>query len=283
MTALPNLYPYGMRQIMLTPYLDAQGSVLGTTSYPLPAAMTMAFSETEQFDELRGDDVLIAVHGRGAQVDWSLEAGGLPLKAWSIISGAMVITEGVAPNRRTRVLKSGDDVRPYFRTDGRAISDSGGSVNARIYRCKANGRLQADMRGGAFQTTNIDGIGIPLLGDSGRWLYELIQNESDSALPGTPEANPLPIPANLRAGTILATSVILSWDANSAATGYRVQKSIDAGVTWTAVASGSGGEPITNTTTITTLTTATSYQFRVASYDGTNTGDYSNPVIVTTA
>jgi Fibronectin type III domain len=282
MTSLPNLYPYGLRQIMLTPYVDAQGSVLANTSYPLPAAMTMAFSETEQFDELRGDDILIAVHGRGAQVDWSLEAGGLPIKAWSIVSGAMVIEEGVAPNRRIRILKSGDDQRPYFRTDGRAISDSGGSVNGRIYRCKANGRLQADMRGGAFQTTNIDGIGIPLLGDAGRWLYELIQNETDSALPGTPEANPLPIPENLIATSVTATSVGLSWDANSAAVGYRVQQSNDAGVTWADVTMGHGGQPTNNSTTVTTLTASTAYSFRVADYDGTNVGDYSTPVMVTT-
>lgn len=282
MSSLPNLYPYGMRQIMLTPYLDAQGSVLGPTSYPLPAAMTMAFSETEQFDELRGDDVLIAVHGRGAQVDWSLEAGGLPIKAWSIISGAMVITEGVAPNRRTRVLKSGDHIRPYFRTDGRAISDSGGSVNARIYRCKANGRLQADLRGGAFQTTNIDGIGLPLLGDAGRWLYELIQNETDTALPGTPEANPLPIPTNLIATSVAAAAVGLSWDANSVAVGYRVRKSTDMGATWSLVNQAAGGQPSTNSTSVTGLTASTTYWFSVADYDGTNTGDFGNPVIVTT-
>ena len=283
MSSLPNAYPYGIRQIMLTPYLDAQGTILATISYPLPVAMTMAFSETEQFDELRGDDVLVAVHGRGPQVDWSLEAGGLPIKAWSIISGAMIIEEGVTPNRRVRVRKSADDQRPYFRTDGRAISDSGGSVNSRIYRCKANGRLQADHKGGAFQTTAIDGVGLPLLGDAGRWLYELIQNETDTPLSSTPEANPLPIPMNVVVGTIAATTADLSWDEASVATGYRVQQSVDNGITWTAVASAKGGEPVTNSTSITGLTTATNYQFRVACYDGTNVGEYSTPVLVLTA
>lgn len=283
MSSLPNAYPYGIRQIMLTPYTDAQGTILGNTSYPLPVAMTMAFSETEQFDELRGDDVLVAVHGRGPQVDWSLEAGGLPIKAWSIISGAMIIEEGVTPNRRVRVRKSADHQRPYFRTDGRAISDSGGSVNSRIYRCKANGRLQADHKGGAFQTTAIDGVGLPLLGDAGRWLYELIQNETDSPLSTTPEGNPLPVPMNVLVGTIAATTVALSWDTVAVATEFRVQQSIDNGITWTDVDSAKGGEPVTNSTSITGLTTATNYQFRVASYDGTQVGDYSTPVLVLTA
>lgn len=287
MTALPNALPYGIRQIMLTPYLDAQGSILASVSYPLPVAMTMGFSETEQYDELRGDDVLVAVHGRGPQVDWSLEAGGLPIKPWSIISGAMVIESGVTPTRQVRLRKSGNDLRPYFRTDGRIISDSGGSVQARIYRCKANGRLQADFRGGAFQTSRIDGIGLPLAGDAGRWLYEIIQNETDTALGTTPETNPLPMPMNLAVGAVLATSVALNWDDVPGFGGsdkYHVQQSIDAGVTWTHPATGVGGEPTASQTTITSLTTATAYQFRVAYWKGgTVLGDYTTPVLVTTA
>src|ERR1700758_532431 len=126
MTApVPDPLPYGIRQIMLTPYLDTQGTVLATQSYPLPIAMTLGFSETEQFDELRGDDKLVAVHGRGPQVDWSLESGGMPITPWSIITGGAVVEEGTTPNRQIRLRKSWDDQRPYFRIDGRVISDSG--------------------------------------------------------------------------------------------------------------------------------------------------------------
>lgn len=284
MSAVPDALPYGLRQLMLTPYTDAQGTVLGSTSYPLPVAMTLGFSETEQFDELRGDDVLVAVHGRGAQVDWSLEAGGMSITCWAIISGASVVEEGVAPNRRTRLLKSADDLRPYFRIDGRAISDSGGNLATRIYRAKANGRLQADHRGGAFATSRVDGVGLPMVGDGGRWLYEFIRNENDVALAGSPEANPLPMPMDLRVTTIGATSVGLAWDQIGGFTNpsdvYQVQKSIDAGVTWTDVAS----PATTNSTTVSSLTTATAYQFRVAyKKAGTTLGDFSHPVMVTTA
>lgn len=283
MTAMPDALPYGLRQVMLTPYVDAQGTILSDTSYPLPVAMTLGFSETEQFDELRGDDVLVAVHGRGAQVDWSLEAGGLPITAWSIVSGGSVVEEGVTPNRKIRLKKSGDDMRPYFRIDGRVISDSGGNVVARIYRAKANGRLQADHKGGSFQTSQIDGVGMPLTGDAGRWLYEIIQNETDSPLSTTPEDNPLPIPTNVEIGAVAATTVALSWTAVVGASKYYVQSSIDNGVTWTAVTAGHGGEPTTNSTTVTTLTTATHYQFRVAAAAaGGDVGEYSVPVLVLT-
>jgi hypothetical protein len=286
-TTKADALPYGLRQVMLTPFTDAQGTVLSTTSYPLPVAMTLGFSETEQFDELRGDDVLVAVHGRGAQVDWSLEAGGISITAWSIVSGAMVIEEGVMGSRVTRLRKSGDDQRPYFRIDGRAISDEGGNFIGRIYKAKANGRLQADLRGGAFQTARIDGIGMPLSGDQGRWLYEfIIHEDTDQALALTPESNPLPIPTNLRAGVIGATSVELFWDevpGFGGADEYAVQQSIDAGVTYTDVA-GAPGSPTVATSTVTALTTATAYKFRVAyNKGGTVLGDYSRPIGVTTA
>lgn len=272
-------YPYGIRQIMLTPYTDVQGSVLSNTSYPLPVAMTLGFSETEQFDELRGDDQLVAVHGRGSQVDWSLEAGGMNLIAWSLISGAQTIETGVTPNRVTRLRKSSVAARPYFRIDGRAVSDSGGNVIARIYRAKANGKIQGDLKGGAFMTSHIDGIGLPLTGDSAHWLYEFIQSESDSSLSTTPEANPIAEPNNLTVGAITSTTVALSWDAVVGATGYVVQKSIDNGVTWTA-----GTNPAGAATTAVqiTLTTATNYQFHVAATTAAGTGSYCPAVLALT-
>lgn len=285
-----DILPYGIRQIRLTPYLDAQGTCLADVSYPLPVAMTLGFSETEQYDELRGDDVLVAVHGRGPQVDWSLEAGGMNMTCWSLLSGGMVIEEGVSPTRVTRMRKSGDDLRPYVRIDGRAISDSGGNLKTRIYRAKANGRLQADLRGGAFQTSRIDGVGLPLVGDGGRWLYEFIHDETDSAIPGTPEPNPMPVPLNVQATSIAATSVGLEWDQVGifvpGTDGYKVQQSIDNGVTWADV-TGAGGTPTTNSTTVTTLTTKTAYQFQVAYVQGATpgpgtVGDYSHPLLVTT-
>jgi hypothetical protein len=223
---------------MLTPYLDAKGTLLGNQSYPLPIGMTLGFSETEQFDELRGDDTMKAVHGRGSQVDWSLEAGGMNMQAWSIITGGSVTVAGVAPTRTVQLQKASTTQRPYFRIDGRVISDSGGNIVARIYRAKANGRIRADMKHGAFQTSQIDGIGAPLVNDDASWLYTIIQNETDSPLSGTPQANPIPVPTNVIVGAITTTSAALSWTAIGNAQSFQVQQSIDGGVTWTNIAAG---------------------------------------------
>ena len=75
----------------------------------------------------------------------------------------------------------------------------------------------------------------------------------------------------------------LSWTAVTGADSYVVQRSNDGGVTWVLHSSGAGGAPSTNTTSLTGLTTATSYRFRVAAVDNGITGSYSTPVSVTTS
>ena len=101
----------------------------------------------------------------------------------------------------------------------------------------------------------------------------------------------MPIPLNIWVGTVTATSVQLEWDQvgvfDEANDEYKVQQSIDNGVTWTDVTSANGGEPTTNSTTVTALTTATSYQFQVAYHQGATpgpgvVGDYSKTALVTT-
>ena len=284
MTApLPHSLPYGLRKVVITPYTDVNGSVLGTMSYAFPIAQTLSFSETEEFDELRGDDRLAAIHGRGAEVDGSIEGGGISIMIWSLITGGSIVEEGVAPNRKKRLKKRGSDSRPYFRVDGQMISDSGGDVIARVYRCKCNGRIQAEFRYGQFQVTTTDFKGTPLPSDDQDWLYEIIQNESKSTLSLTPEANPLPTPSNVSVGVVAATTVALSWDAVPTATGYKVDMSTDNGVTWSAVGSAAGGEPTAASTTVTGLTTATAYQFRVKAVLGGKDSGSSGVVSATTS
>ena len=272
--------PYGIRDAKLTPYTDAQGTVLDTESVDLPNMQTLSFSESEEFQELRGDDKLITTRGQGAQVDWSLQAGGISIKAWAIMSGGSVIESGLTPNRKIILRKKATDARPFFRIDGRIVSDSGGDIHVRIYRCRCNDTIEGDFADGEFFVTNASGVGLPLLDDTNDYLYDIIRHESPQVLTLTPEANPLPTPLNLTVGTLTTTSAALSWQAVNGATGYKVQKSTDAGTTWTAVPSGAGGEPTTESTTVTGLT-AGAIQFRVAAVVGGVTGDYC-PAVSTT-
>ena len=277
----PDTKPYGLRRVWITPYTDTDGTVLGDTSYRLPLAQTLAFTETEDFDTLNGDDkTAVAIQGKGATVDGSLEAGGLDLQCYAIISGATLTESGTGNSLKRVVRKKGTDARPYFRVEGQVISNGGGDNVARIFRCKANGKIQADMKYGTFMVPSIDFQGTPMPGDDDDYLYEIEFNATKTTLGSTPVANPLPIPSNLTVGTVTSTSITLSWGDLSVADSYKVQQSSD-GQTWAAV-SGASGTPSTATTTVSTLTASTTYYFRVAAVIGSTTGDYSSPVSATT-
>lgn len=277
--AIADALPYGLRDVKLTPYIDDGGSVLGTVSYDLPNAQTFSFNETEEFQELRGDDRLVATHGNGAQVDWSLEAGGISLTAWSILTGGQIVVSGLSPNRVEIMRKRGSDVRPYFRVDGQVISDSGGDIVARVYRCRCNDTIGGDFADGQFHVTSVSGAGLPLLDDVNDLLYDIIRNETKTTLTGTPAGNPLGTPSGLAASSVTSSGCLLSWTAVASATSYRVQRSTDAGATWSDVS----GDPTTNSKSITGLTTATSYRFRVASITNGALSAFSPSITVTTS
>lgn len=176
MTDLPTALPYGMRDCKLFPYTDALGTTLGDSGFDLPNMQTFSFADTEEYTELRGDDELVATHGNGAQVKWSLEAGGMDLAIWAAITGGQIIEAGTTPNRTVTLRKASDDARPYFFIIGKIISDSCGDVHAKVYRCKCNGDISGQFADGQFFVTSADGVGLPVPGS--RLLYDIIQNET---------------------------------------------------------------------------------------------------------
>lgn len=217
--------PYGVRDLKLTQYIDALGTVLGTASVDLPYIQTLNFTEAEEYAELRGDDKLITTRGKGSMVNWDLESGGLPIAAWSVFTGGDVIESGMTPNRIIELQKRSTVQRPWFRIDGKIISDSGGDVLVRIYRCRANGDIKAGFQDGDFTTTQVTGVGYPLLDDTNDLLYSIFRRESTTALSLTPEPNPVPSPLNLSAGTLTATTAGLTWSPVTGATVYNIYTS----------------------------------------------------------
>lgn len=180
MTDLSEPLPYGLRNVMLTPFTDAAGTILGTTSVQLPVAQTFSFKDSEDFEDLRGDDRLVTSHGKGAQVAWELDAGGMPFAAYKIMAGGTVTASGTTPARKVVYSKKLGDLRPFFRVEGTAISDSGGDVHCVVYRCKATGDLSGEFADGAFWLTAASGTGYYTADVTGN-LYDFVQNETPTA------------------------------------------------------------------------------------------------------
>lgn len=165
--------PYGIRDIKLTPYTDAAGTTLATTSVDLPYARTLSFSEVEDFTELRGDDRLVAQHGSGPSVEFEFESGGLDFDAFKVMAGGTIVTTGTGATLKTVYSKKSIDQRPWFRVEGQAISDSGGDVHTILYKCKCTDDLSGEFADGEFFLTSASGVGI---GDADDKLYDFVQN-----------------------------------------------------------------------------------------------------------
>jgi len=185
--ALGTALPYGLRDVKLIPYPTLAATAFGVSMVDLPNSQTFSFTETEEYTDLRGDDQLVTSHGQGAQMDCSLESGGISLEAYQAINGGTIIETGVTPNQVKRYRKLVTDQRPFFAVVGKAISDSGGDFHAIVYRARATGDLAGEFADGAFFIPSADITGYPCLvtGDidgeeiEGA-LYDFVQHETIS-------------------------------------------------------------------------------------------------------
>ena len=182
---MPIPLPYGLRDVKITPYTDATATVLAGASIDLPNGRTFSFAETYAFEDLRGDDSLVATHGAGPQVKWSLEGGGVSLQAVQAMYGGTLTTTGTTPNRVVKLRKLKTDIRPYFKVEGQMISDSGGDFHAVVWRCRATDDLSGEFADGQFFLTGASGVGLGcLINDASLGtVWDLVQNETAVAIP----------------------------------------------------------------------------------------------------
>lgn len=169
--------PYGLRDVKVTPI--SQTGVLGT-AVDLPNARTFSFEESEEFEELRGDDKVVASRGQGATVGWELESGGISLEAYAAMNGGEVVVTGVTPAEVTTYTKKTTDAKPRFQVEGQALSESGGDFHCVLPNCKATDGLEGEMSDGSFWLTSASGTAI---GDpTTDILYEFVENETATAI-----------------------------------------------------------------------------------------------------
>lgn len=174
--------PFGLRDVRLIP-LGADGSTPGTP-VDLPASRVFSFAESEDFEDFRGDDKLIAQHGSGPTIEWSLEAGGISLEAYVVFAGGSVIISGVTPNVKKTYKKNANQQRPYFKVEGQAISDSGGDFHGLVYKAKATDNIEGELSDGSFWATSVGGVGFPSTEAANiDALYDFIHNETVTPIP----------------------------------------------------------------------------------------------------
>lgn len=186
---LGNSIPYGLRDVKLIKYPTLAATTFGSTLVDLPVARTFSFNDTEDFEELRGDDTLVTSHGQGATVEWELESGGISFEAYAVLAGGTITESGISPNQVKRFRKKTTDQRPFFIAIGLAISDTGGDFQAVVWRCRATDDLEGELSDGEFFIPAAAGTGFGCLvsGNVGgsdvlESVYDFIQRETAGAI-----------------------------------------------------------------------------------------------------
>lgn len=174
--------PFGMRDTKVTPYTTEAATTLGTGT-DQPNARTLSFSEAEDYEELRGDDKVVAIRGLGASVEWEMEAGGISVPAYKNINGGATVTSGVTPNQVTTYTKKVTDARPYFKAEGQSMSDSGGDFHVVLLKSRASNGVEGELADGSFWLTSTSGVSLPAtLTGKIDVLYEFVLNETTTAI-----------------------------------------------------------------------------------------------------
>lgn len=182
LVALAETLPFGLRDVAVYP-VNATTGVKGA-KVDLPNARVFTFEESEDFEELRGDDKVITTRGMGSSIDWELESGGISLEALVVLNGGAIVSTGTTPAQKKTFTKKVTDARPEFFVEGQAISESGGDFHALLYRCKSTGGISGELSDGSFFLTAASGVSLPSKASGSiDVLYDLVQNETAIAIP----------------------------------------------------------------------------------------------------
>ena len=165
-----NGYLYGLRDIKI---------ITSTEAIDLPASQTLQFSEVITSDQLRGDDVIVSTVAFPEGIEFTLEAGGIDLKAWAALTGESIVTAGTTPNRTETFTRHGAQNFPYVKIYGRSLGDGIDSVHLLIPKAKLTS-LEGTLALQSFFMTSASGTAVA---DGTNILYQVVKLETDAELP----------------------------------------------------------------------------------------------------
>ena len=164
---------FGMNDIKVT-------NMAGTTQADLPAARKLNFKERMKTGESSGDDRLQAVASFFEAIEWDLEAGGMSLEAYAIMTGRTLATSGVSPDEVKTLPAAGASRMPYFKIYGKSLGDGDDDIHIKIFKAKITDGLDGTFEDGNFMSTSVKGIGVD---DGSNGVYEPVVNETAAELP----------------------------------------------------------------------------------------------------
>jgi hypothetical protein len=166
--------PFGLRDIKL---VSSTG-----TQVDLPAAQTMKVTPRLKSGELSGDDSLKAVAAYVEAAEWEIEAGGITLAAYAVLTGKTVTISGSTPNAYSIMNVAAGDRMPYIKIYGQALGAGLDDLHVKLYKAKCL-KLEGELKEGAFLITKCSGIAVD--NGLGNGIWDWVQNETATTLPLT--------------------------------------------------------------------------------------------------
>lgn len=165
--------PFGLIDVKVYPLPTGAGVAL-------PVQRVLKFKETVQSGTLRGGGGIAAVQTLADAVEWELEAGGISLEAYAVITGRTPTTSGSTPNRIKALVGDAAQNFPYFIIRGKALDDATGDAWVTIWKAKITDALSGDFADGQFWVSSCKGIGVD---DGTVGIWSILQHETATSLP----------------------------------------------------------------------------------------------------
>jgi len=168
--------PFGIYDIKLT-------NSGGTVQVDLPYAQTLTIKERVVSGEMRGDGKTVAVVSEVDALEASLEAGGISLEAYALMTGRTMTTSGTTPSRKNTLNGDGAERFPYFKIYGKSLGDGSDDVHVKLYKCKLTEGLEGSLKDGEFLMSKVGSI--ICIDDGVNGIWDIVQNETAATLPTT--------------------------------------------------------------------------------------------------
>jgi len=195
--------PFGLKEIVVVSY-D------GVTAISLPAALELEFEETVVSGEFFGNDELQGIVTQPLGVKGKFKAGGISLDAYALMTGHSYGVSGSTPNEVATL--AGDSVTfPYFKAYGKSLGDVGDDVHVKLMKIKLTGSPKGSFKRGEFFMLEAEFAGVKVGGKA----YELVANETATALPGATASAPAftlsSVPADADTAVVVSVNTVLTF------------------------------------------------------------------------
>lgn len=167
--------PFGLRDVKIT-------NIAGSTQVDLPVSRVLTFKERVKSGELSGDDKTVSVVAFADAVEWELEAGGISLTAYALMTGRTATETGTTPTLVNTLTGSAAEAFPYIKIYGKVLGDGTDDIHCKIWKAKVTEGIEGSFQDGEFFVTKCSGVAID---DGSNGIWDFVQNETADDLPAS--------------------------------------------------------------------------------------------------